>query len=128
MTRSDFGMAPKSFLYWCKGKIIYRKNPISCSGQSTNSLSVSLLRFGFVCNVFSALRSKFGIFLSSSDLSGLQKLSLFLNNLGQNSRYKNSDWLPIDRISLALRLPFGKEFWLFALCFWSVLGLFRSSR
>ena len=38
MTRSDFGMAPKSFLYWCKGKIIYRKNPISCSVQSTNTL------------------------------------------------------------------------------------------
>ena len=38
MTRSNFGMAPKSFLYWCKGKIIYRKNPISCSGQSTNTL------------------------------------------------------------------------------------------
>ena len=38
MTRSDFGMAPKSFPYWCKGKIIYRKNPISCSVQSTNTL------------------------------------------------------------------------------------------
>ena len=38
MTRSDFGMAPKSFLYWCKGKIIYRKNLISCSEQSTNTL------------------------------------------------------------------------------------------
>ena len=85
--------------------------------QSTNSLSVSFLRFGFVCNVFSAPRSKFGIFFSSSDSFELQKLLLFLNNLGQNSQCKNSDWLLIGRISLALRLPFGKEFWLFALYF-----------
>ena len=42
MTRSDFGMAPKSFLYWCKGKIIYRKNPISCSVQSTNTFIIKI--------------------------------------------------------------------------------------
>ena len=47
MTRSDFGMAPKSFLYWCKGKIIYRKNPISCSGQSTNTLLYKIYREWF---------------------------------------------------------------------------------
>ena len=43
MTRSDFGKAPKSFLYLCKGKIIYRKNPISCSVQSMINKNISYL-------------------------------------------------------------------------------------
>ena len=42
MTRSDFRITPKSFLYLCKGKIIYRKNSISCNVQSTNTFIIKI--------------------------------------------------------------------------------------
>ena len=48
MTRSDFGMAPKSFLYLCKGKIIYQKNPISCSGKVQTLLLYKNIESGFM--------------------------------------------------------------------------------